>query len=815
MYRFLGSLFVFLLLSAIAVAQLTIKKAKPGQGSITGNVLDARSGKPLSLASVSLETMSDPVKRYSIATDKNGTFEFQKLSFGYYRMIAQVVGYAKIQMDSVVVRADHSDVDLGDVKLHESSSSLGEVVVYAGKPLIENKEGKITYNVAESPLGNGSNASELLKNMPLVNVNPDGTVLLRGKEPLILMDEKPTNLNAQQLNDLLQSLPANVIEKVEIMVNPPAEYATYAGGVINIVTKKGRVGIYGKLTASAGTKGESSLSSNFSYRSSKLNFNANIGIGSWEGRGNSYSHRQNIYKDSTNYFYTEGAYLNKGKYPNMRFQIDYELNKRQSFGLVYQGNLSFADNTSTSFYTNLDSFKRIYKASSRANQYNGTGYSHGVAAFYQWKGLNPVEKLQVYTGFNAGKNDNNKGFYQQFLQADFLPTGLDSTQSQYFDTYVSSAYIRANYNKPLNDTGTTFFTGGTSFTTSEFHNILNTNFLRKTDNLYVNNPLLSNNFYFDQSIFTMRAGVVVALPLQWRLITNAQAEYTATTFRFIRGNAASTNNGYWRVLPSVTVRKDLSRELNIAWVFRETIRRPGMTELNPSIDYSDPYNVRFGNPYLAPSLTDNFDLNISYAKPKFNINASAGYNKVKNVFNAIRTLLDSGKTQITYQNISDQNEYQFSIWTGITLNRMLRFNLSSGYNYNQYSDREKKLYRYKGPVGTRIAPSRILSASGTSSPAKCPRVASPQGRSHSNVNMSFGVQRKFLNRKLVVGLTAIDPFGLLKYSGYTYGTNFKIESFSSSNSRNFRLTVSYQLSKVMLKNKMSDKEKQDALDRLR
>lgn len=138
--------------------------------------------------------------------------------------------------------------------------------------MIENKDGKLIVNIAESPLSNGTSASEMLRNLPLMNVNPDGTLLMQGRVPLILMNEKPVNLSGQQLSDLLESLPANVVEKVEIMNTPPPEYATYPGGVINIVTKKGRIGLYERMSTSFGSKGEKSASANFNYRSSKFNF---------------------------------------------------------------------------------------------------------------------------------------------------------------------------------------------------------------------------------------------------------------------------------------------------------------------------------------------------------------------------------------------------------------------------------------------------------------------------------------------------------------------------------------------------------------
>lgn len=817
MLRFLAILLIAGIHTSVLAQENSSRQKVQIMGSLIGNILDNVSGKALPFASVSLTNLTTS-HTVSIVSDKNGGFDFENILFGYYRLTIDVVGFAKTNMDSIHVYAERVDINLGDIKLNSAASSLNEVIVYSEKPLIENKDGKVIYNVAESPLSNGSNASEMLKNLPLMNANPDGTLLLRGKEPLILMDEKPVNLSGQQLSDLLESLPANVVEKVEVMLNPPPEYATYPGGVINIITKKGRVGIYERLNLNAGSRNEMGISGNFNYRSSKLNISSSVGYGSLEVRGNSYSHRQNIYKDSVNYFYSESSFTNHSRHPNARFQTDYDFTKKSSMSFVYQGNLNLFDNSSHSLYTNRDSVLRVYRASSRNNSYEGSGYSHGFSSSYQWKGKNPVEKLQVYSGISFSKNDNDRGFYQQFLQTDFLPTGLDSTQIQLTDNYVTSFSVNANYNKPLNDTGTTFLSVGSSYASNTYHNMLNTSFLRRTDHVFVGNELLSNDFYFNQSIFTARASLIFGMTRNIKLIAGVQAEHTLTEFEFIKGNAPNANNSYWRLLPSLTIRKEFDKDFNMSFVFRETIRRPGITELNPSIDYSDPYNVRFGNPYVQPSLTDNFDLNLSYVKKNFNINGSLGYNRVKNVFNSIRTLVDSGKTQITYQNISDQEEYQASVWAGITIAKKLRISISGGYNYYKYSEREKILYKYvdRGTFYTTFnysySPDNLTNIEANN---RFTSFAGPQGRSRSNINMSISAQRKFFKKRLTIGVSAIDPFGLQKYNGFTAGTNFNIESYSVTNTQNFRISVSYQLSRVMVKSNLNAQQKKDALEKLK
>src|SRR5204862_956098 len=154
--------------------------------------------------------------------------------------------------------------NLTDITLKPTSAeNLGEVIIYAEKPLIQSKDGNITFNAGESAIAAGSNASDLLNNVPLVSKTPDGKITVRGKEPKILIDDKPVELNLQQLQDLLESMPGSSIEKIEVMTNPPPQYANEQGGVINIVTKKGKVGKTGRLSLSAGTRGEASVNGNY------------------------------------------------------------------------------------------------------------------------------------------------------------------------------------------------------------------------------------------------------------------------------------------------------------------------------------------------------------------------------------------------------------------------------------------------------------------------------------------------------------------------------------------------------------------------
>lgn len=806
----------FLLLLLVCSFVTARAQQKPENiGIIIGSILTAE-GKPASFASVEVRLLDDSTYRKKSVSNKNGAFEFTELRFGYYRLSSAYVGHAAFTLDSIYLRAERFDFNLGDIKL-KTSGELDEVVVYAEKPLIDTRDGKITYNVGESALSGGATTAEIIKSMPLISNDPNGKILLKGKEPKILIDDKPTDLNAQQLADLLESLPGSSIEKIELMTNPPPQYANEAGGVINIVTKKGKIGLVGRVNLSTGSRGEGNLGANISYRKQKLSLNLNVGVGVSKFRGQSYSRRENYYKDSTSYFHTDGKFTNKNLRPNIRTQVDYELNKYHSLNLTYQGNLNFFDNNSETRYTNLNNNKEVYKLSTREIGSKGTGYSHGVTFTYSLKGKKAGETLRIISSGNIGKNEQDRDFFQQFLNPDFVPTGVDSSQLQLTNNKSKAYSVRLNYDKPLKWKGTNLSTG-ISYVVNDYHNILNTSFFKKIDSSFVPNDLLSTDFEFHQSVLQGRIALSFNLPKEWKITAGVIAEQTIMEFEFTKGNGDDVKNDYSNILPHINIRKEFNKEWNTSLVYRANIRRPGIGELNPAIDYGDPYNVRFGNPYLSPQVANNFDWNLSMHKGKYYFNTSIGYNRVNDVFNTVRNLVEAGKTEVTWQNISDRNEYEASIWGGYTFSKKFRVNASTGYTFNEYGEKEKQLYKYRdgGTFYTSFnynyTPSSVLTFEGN---ARFNSFADPQGRSRSNLHMNIGVQRKFFNKRLNVSLNIIDPFRPQQFTTFTYGRNFLLESHNQTRTRNVRLAVSYQLNKVVQKKSVTEKQKQEAINKVK
>jgi len=765
------------------------------EGIITGSLVDSATQKPVSAASVKLISLNDNKIRTQVS-EKSGRFAFTNLSFGYYSLNITSVGFAALKIDSIYIREERFDFNLADIKLSANSKELQTVIVYAEKPLIQSKDGNITFNAGESALAAGSNASELLSNVPLVTKDADGKLLVRGKEPKILIDDKPVELNLQQLQDLLESMPGSLIEKIEVMTNPPPQYANEAGGVIHITTRKGKVGAGGRISISAGTRGEGSVNGNFNYRKNKFAVSITIGQTFNRFEGNGYSYRKNIYTDSTNYFNTRSNYLNKNNRPNFRINTDYEIAKNQTLNLSANYNLNDFDNRSTTGYTNINRYDEIYRLSERTINSRVENSGSNFSISYTLRGNKAGEQLRVISGAHVSFNENSRLFYQQFFNPGYTPNGTDSTQKQITDNRSNGYHLRVNYDKPLGNKKT-FLSLGTAYNRSHSHIIVDASFFKKPEGVFQKQDLLSNDFKFHQHVTNARASVKQVIAENFSVTAGLAAEATIIGFELLK-DKMEVGNHYFSFLPFGNISKNWKDKLNLSFSYRRTIRRPGITELNPTIDFSDPYNIRFGNYQLDPSLAHNFDVVLDKTKTNYFLNLGFGYNIIEDIFSPVRTLLAEGKTQVTWENISNRSEYEISTWNGYTINKKLKINLSASYVYNRYGAFEKKVRKFRDggsfttTLNSNYSIKDIWNFTGNFTTN---RFANPQGSVSWNLSMNVGIQKKFFEKKLIATLNFIDPFRNQQRSSRTYGSNFELQSFNSTQTKNVRLTLVYNFVK--------------------
>lgn len=263
---------------------------------------------------------------------------------------------------------------------------------------------------------------------------------------------------------------------------------------------------------------------------------------------------------------------------------------------------------------------------------------------YTLKGKNPREIFRVISGINFNVSEVDKDFFQQFLNPDNTLTGIDSTQQQITDVRSNNFNVRINYDKPFSKKIS--LNVGASDNRLISHNVLNTNFLKKPEMIFIKNTGLSNNLKFHQNISAVRAAMRYDIMQDFYFNSGLQVENTATNFDLENSSDTYARN-YLSLLLFATVMKKWKNEISITVSYKRTIQRPGLNELNPSIDYSDPNNRRFGNPYLLPYFTDNFDFIIGKWNKLYFLNASIGYDALQDIYSSIRTLQPDGKTDIT------------------------------------------------------------------------------------------------------------------------------------------------------------------------
>ncbi|HEY1113333.1 MAG TPA: outer membrane beta-barrel protein, partial [Chitinophagaceae bacterium] len=763
-------------------------------------------------ASVQLMALEDTTRRRSGLTDADGNFSFTDIAFGYHRLQISFVGYQPLSIDSIYFRAERYDFNLADIILKTNSSTdLGEVIIYAEKPLIQSKDGNITFNAGESALSAGSSTGELLNNVPLVTKDPTGKLLVRGKEPRILIDDKPVELNQEQLQDLLESMPGSSIEKIEVMTNPPAQYANAEGGVINITTRKGRVGKSGRVALSAGSRGQASVSGNYNYRKQgfSMNINASAAYNGYESEAT--STRTNIYKDSTNFFRTTSGSDNQYLRPSFRAHFDYDINKQHALNLVLNYNHNDFDNVNGTEFRNINRFDQLFKVSNRRINSVGTNYNPSASFSYTLKTKKPGESLRFISSANYSISDNTRSFYQQYLRPDYS-FWYDSTQQQVNDNTTRSYTNRLNYNLPLFKNKTSVSLGG-YYAVSTSGIAADASYKGRSSEKWEPLAALTNELRFTQRITDLRASVKQVLGKSFSVTGGLSAE--ATQFEINQYTAhIDTGNHYWSFLPFANINKSWKDIVNLSLSYRRTINRPGIGHLNPTIDFSDPYNLRFGNPDLLPSMSHNFDLVLGRSTKSFFVNLGGGFNKVEDIFSQIRTRVDD-TTKVTWENINSRKEYEVSTWSGYTASKKVKVNMSASYSYNEYGAATKgQKFKDGGSFTSNLNCNYLFNTLyNLTGNFTYNRFANPQGSVRSTLSMNMGFQAKMLEKKLTLTLNMIDPFLQQQSRVITYGSNFTLENVNTTQTRNFRVTASYSLSNAA-KQKKSNAQKAKQLKEL-
>lgn len=581
--------------------------------SLYGKVIDK--GLVKGLPAVSVQLYAGPEKDSLVSamfTRANGDFRFNNLPVSdSFKLVLSAIGYvSKEQMVQFSPGANNGALqkDLGNVSMEQDVQTLKAVVVTAQRPALEMGIDRRVFNVDRSLTATGGTAVDVMKNIPSVTVDVDGNVTLRNSSPQIFVDGRPTILTLDQI-------PADNIERVELITNPSAKFdAASTGGIINVVLKRNkRVGLNG--VASVGGGHPDILNGNLSLnvRQGKFNF---FGSGSYnQFGGKNFGETERLNKSNgliDNYFNQNFVNIRNRRFASVRFGADYFLDNRNT--------ISYTQGLVRGKFSNNEVQDQEYFNSSKTLERFGDRTSEGRSGFrrntselnYSHKFPKAGKELTAGITYNYGSGETNTNILNRY----FNPNGTE---------FSTPARVRNEGNN--NNDQVTF--------QMDFVNPLGENTKLETGiRSYINN--YQNQF----STFAMNNGTETLLPLsnniEYREMVNAfYVTYSRKikTFSYQAGLRAEQSDFDGRLIdknqdfgykypdsfkklfdalfPSLFLTKQLSEKAEMQLNYSRRIRRPNFWQLNPFIDINDPVNISQGNPQLRPEFTNSFELNYS------------------------------------------------------------------------------------------------------------------------------------------------------------------------------------------------------------
>jgi outer membrane receptor protein involved in Fe transport len=588
--------------------------AATGNGTIKGQVFDATNNQAIPFATVSL--IRNPAgKELSLQTDMNGNFTLSNVADGTYTVRVVYVGYLTVNKSVVLGGARGSAINLGAIKLGLAKNLLKEVTVTAQKSQISLGIDKKTFSVDQSLVSQGGSATDLLSNVPTVQVDVDGNVSLRGSSNVkILINGKPSAISGNDLADVLQSIPASAIESIEVITNPSSKYdAEGDSGIINIILKKNTaLGLTGSASASAGTHNTYNGTLNLAYQNKKVNIYTNFSYRRGDRVGNGSNNKTTTIADTTvqqnqvnNQTFTIKGY-------NIRSGIDYNIDPKTT--------ISFSDNINIRDRNRVQaggtSIAENGVASEILNQNNHSTSSGNNLDFnldFDHKYKKTGEELTANVGFSTS-HDNNFDYLNTNYNFFNPDTAYLFQQDNHTIGHQHNWNLQADYTLPLNNHNQLGFGYRSTFSVNDNNYIVDT--LNNTTQGLDFDPLLSNHFIYNEQIHAVYGnyqqqfgnfGIQVGLRLEDAIINT----------QLIQTDTATQNNRqtYLRLYPSIFLSEKLGENQTIQLSYSRRVTRPRGFMISPFLDKSDPLNYTQGNPFLLPQDIHSFELSyINYWK---------------------------------------------------------------------------------------------------------------------------------------------------------------------------------------------------------
>lgn len=611
--------------------------AQRGQGAapevnITGQVIDKETNEPLEYATVSFFSKRQNKIVTGGITDIKGNFNIP-VPMGMYDISIE---YISFKTQKITAKRLTKNENLGTIALALDMEALDAVEVIAEKTTVEIKLDKKIYNVGKDLTVRGGTVSDVLDNVPSVSVDVEGNVALRGNDNVrILINGKPSGLVGLNSTDALRQLPAESIEKVEVITAPSARYdAEGTAGILNIILRRSKLqGLNGAITVNGGYPTTAGISGNINYRTGDFNFFNTTGYNYREVPGESTT--ENTYFNRE-FDETTGAILADN--PDS-FQNEYREFDRERKGLNTNLGVEWYVNETTSLTTSV--FYRDSNNESLAtnNTFGLNGVDNSTYGFTRLEDELEDDKTLQYS-LNLDKQFN--GDSQHRLTFDFQyenstedENGLVSQDGESVERVRTlenqdRVLLQTDFTKPIGKHGN--FELGYRGNFNELDTDYTLEFFRDGD-FQLDNEV-SNNLIYKEYVNAIYSQYGNKIKDKFSYLLGLRMESTRITIDQLTSNNFAKKN-YTDFFPTVNLGYKFSEDQSLTLGYNRRIRRPRSFFINPFPSRSSPTNVFQGDPDLDPTYSSSFDLGYLNRFGKLTLNASVYYTHSTDVFNFV------------------------------------------------------------------------------------------------------------------------------------------------------------------------------------
>jgi outer membrane receptor protein involved in Fe transport len=723
--------------------------------------------------------------------------------------------------------------DLGNIKLAPDSKELDAVVVTGTKSLVEMDIDKKSFNVSQNLVTTGGTAIDVMRNIPSVQVDIDGNVKVRNANPTLFIDGRPTSLTMDQI-------PADIIDKVEVITNPSAKYdaSGSVAGIINIVLKKNKKNGYnGMVNVGANRRGGTNVMGNFSFQQNKWNLTGTLLNNMERNESNGYSDRQSTIGGIASSIYQESDNKTKGFMLFPRFSADYALSNRSTLtlGAFFGGGGQFKPKENlqiASTVNGLKSFSNRYTESLR--EFKPQGFQLGFKHTFPKAG----EELTMDMNFFGGTNKNESLITTNYLNNNAITgTQIQKNAGEGKNKFIT---MQTDYVKPIKNEGTIEM--GLRAQINELAN-KNDNTLKAVgSDVYKTIPSASINYSSLNNVYAAYVSVS-GKTTAFSYKVGLRGESSNYTGELLTTNQKFSNNYPLSLFPSIFLKKDLSKTDQLQLSVTRRVNRPNFFQLIPFVDYSDSLNITRGNADLVPEFTTSGELSYSKTKGsatflfsgyyKYTDNLITRYysqeiNPISGRLDLINTFINANSSinygaELTYTN-KFQNWWDFTANVNVYNSKINVSNIESsgavadgmwtafGKVNNNFMLPKKWVIQlsadYQGKTNMPVSQGQ-----GQMGPPGMQAQSSSQGYVQPYYGIDIAIKKTFLKNDMASLTLAFNDIG--KTRGNTrvsFGEGFTQTSYRISNPQQVRLTLSVRFGKFdmsqMKKNNSSNVDMQ-------